>query len=120
MGFGAYMVVANQDDRDHQLTVNNINCMYDNGDEGSNLQVWNNVTIKAGSNIPATGKQYIEVKASGSCAFETSSFTLNIDDITSVTILEKNNQYYCNGQFQSVSVNIDNSGSQAQISIIIN
>lgn len=122
MGFGARMVVVNNDTKSHKLTISNINCMYDNGDEGSNLQVWNNVTIAPFTSIPTIGTQYIEVKASGSCAFQTSTFTVNIDNLISFTISEKNNQYYTNSHLNSVDVSIDNGGNgkQAIITVVIN
>ncbi len=80
MGYGAFMRVINTTDGDITLTVGDMNCMYDDGSQGSNLQVFNNVTLQPDVSVPSGGKQYIEAVASGACAFEESYFYINVSD----------------------------------------
>ena len=65
------------------------NCMYDNGEEGSTISLWNNVTIPTQSAIPEKGwnnPQYIEANGTGSCATQQSSFTLGFANGGALTI----------------------------------
>jgi len=81
MGKGAFMVVINLDNRPHHLEVNDVNCMHYHNKSGSNLEIWNNVTIEPVSAIPAFGQpfQYIEADGGGGCAFEQSHFAIEFD-----------------------------------------
>lgn len=81
MGQGAFMVVVNLDSQPHHLEVNDVNCMQNGGESGSNLNIWNDVTIEPVSAIPAFGQplQYIEADGSGGCAFEQSHFAIQFD-----------------------------------------
>ena len=76
MGYGANMTVTNRSTSIVTTGVSSQTCMYDNGDDGSNVSFFNNIAILPNSSAPSGGSQYIEAKSSGSCAFEASSFTL--------------------------------------------
>lgn len=80
MGKGVYMSVLNLDSVSHITTISDVNCMYSNGDEGSELNIFNNTIAPFGA-IPSLsqGTSYIESKGSGICAFEDSQFQLNFD-----------------------------------------
>lgn len=84
MGKGALMFVYNLDSNDQKVNgVISQNCMYDNGEQGSNISLWNNQIISPKTSIPLNGwqnPQYIEANGSGVCAFEQSSFTLGFDN----------------------------------------
>ena len=86
MGQGAFMTVENKSKTPIMLFINSVNCMYDNGEQGSNLQAFNSVIVGPGQQAPASGKQYIEDKDSGSCAFETATFTLVVTDSKNNTL----------------------------------
>lgn len=77
MGKGAYVTIQNESTQALTLSYSNLNCMFQNGDEGSNFGPISGA-VKPGASRPAGGAQYIEAKASGSCAFETSTFNMNI------------------------------------------
>jgi hypothetical protein len=80
MGQGAFMTVENKSKTPIMLFVNGVSCMYDNGEQGSNLQTFNSVEVDPGQQVPSSGKQYIEDKDSGTCAFDTATFTLAVTD----------------------------------------
>ncbi|HTZ45078.1 MAG TPA: hypothetical protein VMB79_14560 [Jatrophihabitans sp.] len=127
MGYGAYLNVQNNRSEALRLFVTNVNCMYDNGDEGSNLSLFNNAVVQPNSALPASGGQYIEVKASGSCAFETSTFNLKITDDTNNAIIgeadfvESSNNWDLgsNTNPDVINVMINNSGDQARITVTV-
>lgn len=124
MGKGAYMLIVNNDSSNHSIDIHNRNCMYDDGDSNSNISLWDNQTLSPLEAMPATGMQYIEAKASGSCTLTTSSFDVTIDGKTTITISESNNTYSCNVDNTQISVQADinnmGNGSQAYITIVIN
>lgn len=80
MGYGAFFKVQNNRSRPLRLFVTDVNCMYDNGDQGSNLSLFNNATVPGSGALPSDGTQYIEVNASGGCFFQTSTFHLKVTD----------------------------------------
>ncbi len=123
MGYGAHMSIKNNSSKTIKTNISAQECMYDNGSEGSRLSLFNELTIKAFTSVPSTGGQYIEAKASGSCAFSTSTFDLKITglnkDAFAVNFSETVNTYYCKNQPSNVDVSIDNSGDQAFIIITL-
>ncbi|MET0393333.1 MAG: hypothetical protein ABW019_09340 [Chitinophagaceae bacterium] len=124
MGYGAYMRVVNSSSKTVTTNVTNQNCMYDNGSEGSNLSLFNNLTITPGTKVPAEGGQYIEAKNSGSCFFESSTFTLAISNLNSsvdnLNFVDSSGSWSCSGQPSNVNVNINNdSGDQGSIVITL-
>ena len=86
MGYGAYMNIVNTTDQPVTTTVGDMNCMYDDGDEGSNIQAWANVTIPPKGESPGGQGQYVEAKGSGSCAFESSWFEILVAGLGGFTI----------------------------------
>jgi hypothetical protein len=75
MGTGATMTVSNQTNAIFTTTLSNLNCMYENGDDGSALQVFQGLGVPAYSTSPS---QYIEADGSfPSCSFSQSSFQIN-------------------------------------------
>jgi hypothetical protein len=118
MGFGAYMTINNTTAAAVTTLINNVKCMYDNGQEGSNLSLFNNATIAARTQLPAGKGQYIEVKASGGCAFESSHFTVQLKSGGAVEISESSNNYH-GKSVPGIGVNINNSGKQALITLTL-
>jgi len=127
MGYGAFMNVVNNRSEALRLYVTNVQCMYDNGDQGSNLSLFNNAVVNGGAALPASGTQYIEVKASGGCFFETSTFNLKVTDdsdkaiIGEADLLENDNNWYLdkNTNEDVINVMINNSGDQARITVTV-
>lgn len=123
MGYGAYMRIVNDSSKTVTTNITNQNCMYDNGQEGSNLSFFNNLSIGPGVKEPASGGQYIEAKGSGSCFFESSTFTLVIKGLNSsnasANFVDSNQNWSCSGQPSNVNVNINNSGDQASIVVTL-
>jgi hypothetical protein len=127
MGYGAYVNVVNNRGQALRLYVTNVECMYDNGAEGSNLSLFNNAVVASGGALPASGTQYIEVKASGSCAFSDSTFNLKITDdadkaiIGEADFVESGNNWDLdkNTNEDVINVMINNSGDQASITVTI-
>jgi hypothetical protein len=127
MGYGAFMNVVNNRGQALRLFVTNVECMYDNGAEGSNLSLFNNAVVPATGALPASGTQYIEVKASGSCAFDDSTFNLKVTDDSDQAIIgeadfvESDNNWDLgkNTNEDVINVMINNSGDQARITVTI-
>ncbi|WP_320779241.1 hypothetical protein [Streptomyces sp. CRN 30] len=87
MGNSGDMNVTNNRSTDLRLFILGVNCMYDNGDEGSDLSAFNNTVVSAGTTFPGGNGQFIETKNSGGCFGETSTFTLKVvDDSTHTEI----------------------------------
>src|SRR4051794_6604614 len=80
MGYGAFMHVTNNRSTPIQLFVTDVTCVYDNGDQGSDLSLFNNTTVGATSSLPGSGNQYIEARNSGDCFLAPSNFTLKVED----------------------------------------
>ena len=75
MGTGANMIVRNQTNAPFTTTLSNLNCMYQGGDDGSQLQDFNDQTI-----APYTSYGPIYIEADGSfpsCSFSQSNFQIN-------------------------------------------
>jgi hypothetical protein len=127
MGYGAFMNVQNNRSNDLRLFVTNVNCMYDNGAEGSNLSLFNNAVVPTKSALPTSGGQYIEVKASGSCAFQASTFNLKVTDnannaiIGEADFVESSNNWNLgkNTNPDVINVMVNNSGDQARITVTV-
>ncbi|HEY0021017.1 MAG TPA: hypothetical protein VGC13_32245 [Longimicrobium sp.] len=118
MGFGAYMRVTNNKSTPVTTLINDVECMYDSGEGGSNPSYFNNLTIPPGQTLPSGVGQYIEAKDSGTCFFVSSHFTLQVIGGNAVFITESGHSY--SGESATgVAVHIDNSGDQAQIDIRI-
>ena len=123
MGQGAQMTVQNKAKKPIILFINGVNCMYDGGQQGSNLQAFNSVTVQGGQNV---GPQYIEDVDSGGCAFETATFTLVVNDtqsnnIGNVAFSEGSSQYTgtsSNANLIQVFCS-NNSGSESTITVTI-
>jgi hypothetical protein len=126
MGYGAYMNVTNNNAADVRLYVHSIVCMYNNGEEGSNLNYFNGLEVVSGQTEPGGQGQYIEAIASEQCITQTSTFTLDVNEITgdgqqplgSLVISEQFNKYYDNPT-GSVEAVVDNDGDQATINVTV-
>jgi hypothetical protein len=126
MGYGAYMTVKNNRSGAIHLYITDVQCMYDNGDEGSNLSLFNNAVVNGSSQLPGSGSQYIEAKASGSCFFDDSKFTVKIEDNSNEAIIghvafddSSENWSYTNDNEDVIDVYVNNSGDQAIIIITV-
>jgi hypothetical protein len=127
MGYGAYMNVINDRSAAIQLFITDVNCMFDGGEEGSNLSLFNNALVKASSSLPESGNQYIEAKNSGGCFGADSTFTLKVEDaenhaIIGSVIFNENYENYAvqsNSNKDVIDVNINNSGDQARITVTV-
>jgi hypothetical protein len=127
MGYGAYFNVTNNRPEAIRLFVSDVNCMYDNGAEGSNLSLFNNAVVAGQTALPASGGQYIEVKASGSCALEYSTFQLKVTDDSNGAIIgeadfkEGSNSWSLadNSNPDIINVMINNSGDQARMAVTV-
>jgi hypothetical protein len=127
MGYGAYMNVTNNNAADVRLYIHSIVCMYNNNEEGSNLNYFNGLEVVSGETEPGGKGQYIEAIASGTCIPPiVSTFTLDVNEIAgngqqplgSVLISESLNTYYDNPT-GSVETVIDNEGDQATINVTV-
>jgi hypothetical protein len=126
MGYGAYVNVTNNNAADVRLYVHSIVCMYNGGDEGSNLNYFNGLEVVSGQTEPGGQGQYIEAIASEQCFTQTSTFTLDVNEITgdgqqplgSLVISEQFNKYYDNPT-GSVEAVVDNDGDQATINVTV-
>lgn len=74
-GSGAFMRVHNSTAVTITIWITNVHCMYDHGEEGSNLHIFNGAEIPPGEWYPGH-RQYIEANGSGGCWFTPSSFNL--------------------------------------------
>ncbi|QGN31675.1 hypothetical protein [Microlunatus sp. Gsoil 973] len=127
MGYGAFFNVQNNRSQSLRLFVTDVQCMYDNGDQGSNLSLFNNAVVSGKSALPASGTQYIEVKASGGCFFQTSTFHLKVTDdangaiIGEADFLEDDNNWNLdkNTNPDVINVMINNSGDQARMTVTV-
>ncbi|SFC24867.1 hypothetical protein SAMN05421780_10413 [Flexibacter flexilis DSM 6793] len=127
MGYGAYMSIQNDQANPIKTYVIDVNCMYDQGEDGSNLSLFNDVEIKTATSLPSSGNgQYIEAKGSGSCFFSNSAFSIKIEDATNNVIIGQvdftdtgNDWGYKNTNEDVVDVYVNNSGDQAVIKITV-
>jgi hypothetical protein len=85
MGAGAYMTLQNLTEDQIKTYVHDVVCMYQNGQEGSELQEFNGQLVQPDSNWPDSGQGvYIEADASGTCALQASQFQLKVVYIQNV------------------------------------
>jgi hypothetical protein len=127
MGYGAFMHVTNNRANQIQLFITDVTCVYDNGDQGSDLSLFNNATVPAASQLPSSGNQYIEARNSGDCFLAPSYFTLKVEDksndaiIGSVVFEETSDNWdvSSNSNTDVIDVDIDNSGDQARIAVTV-
>ncbi|MFH8591242.1 hypothetical protein [Streptomyces rimosus] len=118
------MSITNNRSSSIRTFITDVNCMYDNGEEDSNLSVFNNALIAGNTTYPEPS-QYIEAKNSGDCWAVTSTFTLKIVDETSHTDIGKvdftENDGYggTSSNPDVIDVDIDNSGDTATISVTV-
>jgi hypothetical protein len=126
MGYGAFMNVVNNRSEPVLLFVTDVDCMFDNGDQGSNLSLFNNAKIAEGSSLPPGGTEYIEAKASGGCFLADSKFTLKVEDSATQTIIghvafddSGGNWTYSNDNEDVIDVYCNNSGDQARITVTV-
>jgi hypothetical protein len=126
MGYGAFLQVVNNRAGQVLTFITDVDCMYDNGDEGSNLSLFNDAKIEAGASLPGGSGQYIEAKASGSCFFNPSTFTVKVEDAATATIIGRvaftdsaQNWTYENDNQDVIDVFCNNSGEQAKIVVTI-
>jgi hypothetical protein len=127
MGYGAFMKVVNNRSDVVQTFVTDVNCMYDGGEDGSDLSLFNNAKIDAGSSVPdAQQGQYIEAKNSGGCFFESSTFTLKVEDGTNHVVIgqvvfedSSENWNFTSSNPDVIDVYVNNSGDQAVIQVTV-
>lgn len=126
MGYGAFMNVVNNRSKSIHLFVTDVACMFDNGEQGSNLSLFNNTKVPGGSSLPAAGTQYIEADATGGCFFNDSTFTVKVEDADTKTIIghvaftdSAENWSYKNENEDVIDVYCNNSGRQAHITLTI-
>lgn len=85
-GVSAVMSVHNASYSAKYLNINNVRCLYDDGEQGSNLSIfegWYDVN----ETFPESGPgQYIEKKRSGKCAKRSASFNVNFAEVGWVKI----------------------------------
>jgi uncharacterized protein YjbI with pentapeptide repeats len=123
MGKGANMKIVNSRSDAVSVAVSGVQCMYDNGEQGSNLSRFNATIPANGATLPSGNPQYIEVNASGSCWFDESYFTLTFKDSTAnvigtVQIGENDNSYYTKNSPDASKFNVTvYSGDQYSINI---
>ena len=129
MGQGAQMSVTNNRKDAVTVFVSSLNCMYDNGQQNSNLQVFNNAVIAGGASVPASGTQYIEDDddVTSGCGWETATFTLTIIDNTNKTTIGTVSFSESGSAYSGTSSNAsliqvytsNNSGSESVISVTV-
>lgn len=126
MGYGAYMNVVNDTSTPLLLFITDVNCMYDGGGSPSNLSLFNNATVAGNAQLPGGDGQFIEAKGSGSCFFETSTFTLKVTVdaggalVGNVAFSDGNHDWnYNNSNSSSINAYVNNSGSNAVITITV-
>ncbi|VWB06671.1 hypothetical protein [Burkholderia lata] len=127
MGYGAFMSVTNNRSTAVKTFVTDVNCMYENGGDGSHLEYFDNLLIGANSHYPDSGRVYIEAKNSGSCFFESAKFRLKVTDNSNGAIIgtvsfsdsDANWNVASNTNPDVLNVNIDNSGHQATITVTV-
>jgi hypothetical protein len=127
MGYGAYMTVINNRTEAIHLYITDVQCMYDDGHDGSELSLFNDAVLQPNTKLPNNDKgQYIEAKASGTCFFDNSQFTVKIEDDSNSAIIghvafDDNSEdwKYTNDNEDVIDVYVNNSGDQAIINITV-
>jgi hypothetical protein len=124
MGYGAQMSVTSNRTEALRTFITDVNCMYDNGDEGSDLSVFNNAVINSKSTL---GPQYIEAKGSGSCFFESSNFSLQVTEdsdgsIIGIVVFQDSDENWAVASNENpgvVNAYVNNSAGQAEINVVV-
>jgi hypothetical protein len=126
MGYGAFLSVVNNRTASVRLFITDVKCMYDRGDQGSNLSLFDDGLVPANSSLPTNGSEYIEAKSSGSCFFDPSQFTVKVEDADTKTIIghvaftdSASNWSYSNDNEDVIDVYCNNSGDQARIRLTV-
>ena len=97
-------------------------CMHDNGADGSNLQVFNNVVLQPKSAWPLEGPQYIEASNEGPCALVPSSFTLETGSPLegSISLRVDGGEYLLDSRSSNFFyVDISNEGDVSKVDVMI-
>jgi len=123
MGYGCYMEITNNRTTAVTTYVNSVQCMYQDGQEGSNLQYFNNLTVQPKTTYPSSGQGvYIEAKNSGTCLFQSADFTIKVCDsnnaiIGNLSFSDSTASWKLadNTNPDQMNVNINNSGTQGHI-----
>ncbi len=126
MGYVSIMTLTNDRSEALRTFIDDVQCMYEHGQYGSRLDIFDNAVIQPRSAFPAKGAN-IQAKASGACNSMTSHFDLKVtresDGVTLGTL-----HFWDSNQAWGVSnntnkdllhVNIDNAGDQGIIEIIV-
>jgi hypothetical protein len=127
MGFGAYMTLNNITDKQIKTYVHDVVCMYQDGNEGSQLQEFNGQIVDPDSSWPSGQGVYIEADGGGSCALQPSSFVLKVvylEDgetyIGDLTFTERNNWYSSQSTApDSLYASITNGNAQAGMGVVV-
>jgi len=80
MGYGAHMNITNNRPGTITTYVNNVQCMYQDGDSNSYLNDFNDCEIGSGGTYPGGQGAYIEAKDSDTCFFQSAQFTIKVCD----------------------------------------
>ncbi|MGJ7908171.1 hypothetical protein ACOQFL_17030 [Actinopolyspora sp. H202] len=72
------MQVRNLGENERITIIENVRCVYDNGDQGSHPDLFNNHKFAPGDRLPSWGGQHIERDNSGDCFYGSSRFTLRL------------------------------------------
>lgn len=97
MGKGLWLSIHNDTASAVDVSYSNFNCVYQNGDEGSDFRPIQG-SLAPGQNF---NKQYIEAKASGGCFFKVSTFNMSLKVgtvVLAVKFSESSNAWSVNGE----------------------
>lgn len=126
MGYGAYMTIQNQRSEAIRTFITEVQCMHDDGEEGSNLSLFNDARIESETQLPRTSGQYIEAKASGTCFFKNALFNLKIqndethDVIGQVAFQDRSKAWHYNNENEdAIAVYVDNRFDQGVITVTV-
>jgi hypothetical protein len=127
MGAGAHMWIQDHTDKQIKTYVHGVVCMYENGEQGSQLQQFNNLLVQPNSTWPDGQGLYIEAVGSGSCALSASTFTLKVvyldsqhqeQPIADLSFQESSGTYYDSSTDPgAVTANINNQSDPAMITV---
>jgi hypothetical protein len=82
MGKGAFVTISNCSWAEVSVGYYGFDCMYEDGQEGSDFGPITSSSLEPGSELPSPGgSQYIEAKSSGPCASTPSTFVMNMHSI---------------------------------------
>ncbi|HEY0021015.1 MAG TPA: hypothetical protein VGC13_32235 [Longimicrobium sp.] len=118
MAYGAYMSIKNTMSTPATMTLGEVHCFYDHGEEGSNPSIFDGAVIAPGGTFPPGGPQYIEAKGSGTCAIASSFFDLGVKGGSVVQVQEGQHEYIVRSA-PGISPNVQNTDPQAKITITL-